>query len=116
MVRTGAAERLGGKLFRVCARSEALLQIAILGLSTLFSMFMNDTTVVLVFMPLSLTTSAGFSALMLVMSRSNGWKLMLSNLGRVSPMTTNSNSSARLGSDANAKSNPASQFAFTTSP
>lgn len=52
MVRTGAAERLGGKLFRACARSEALLQIAILGLSTLFSMFMNDTTVVLVFMPL----------------------------------------------------------------
>jgi di/tricarboxylate transporter len=54
MVRTGAAERLGGKLFRVCARSEALLQIAILGLSTLFSMFINDTTVVLVFMPLIL--------------------------------------------------------------
>jgi di/tricarboxylate transporter len=52
MVRTGAAERIGGKLFRACARSEALLQIAILGLSTLFSMFMNDTTVVLVFMPL----------------------------------------------------------------
>lgn len=49
MVRTGAAERLGGKLFRACARREALLQIAILGLSTLFSMFMNDTTVVLVF-------------------------------------------------------------------
>ena len=31
MVRTGAAEGLGGKLFRVCARSEPLLQIAILG-------------------------------------------------------------------------------------
>jgi di/tricarboxylate transporter len=54
MVRTGAAERLGGKLFRACAHSEALLQVAILGLSTLFSMFMNDTTVVLVFMPLIL--------------------------------------------------------------
>jgi len=52
MVRTGAAEGLGAKLFRVCARSEALLQFAILGTSTLFSMFMNDTTVVLVFMPL----------------------------------------------------------------
>ncbi|HEX5398535.1 MAG TPA: SLC13 family permease [Verrucomicrobiae bacterium] len=52
MVRTGAAERIGGRLFRACARSEPLLQIAILGLSTLFSMFMNDTTVVLVFMPL----------------------------------------------------------------
>ena len=52
MVRTGAAERIGGRLFRVCARSEPLLQFAILGMSTLFSMFMNDTTVVLVFMPL----------------------------------------------------------------
>ncbi len=52
MVRTGAAEMLGGRLFRACAHSEALLQVAILGLSTLFSMFMNDTTVVLVFMPL----------------------------------------------------------------
>ena len=54
MMRTGAAERLGGKLFRACAHSEALLQFAILLLSTLFSMFMNDTTVVLVFMPLIL--------------------------------------------------------------
>lgn len=52
MMRTGAAEILGGRLFRACARSEALLQAAILGLCTLFSMFMNDTTVVLVFMPL----------------------------------------------------------------
>ncbi len=52
MVRTGAAEGLGGRLFRVCARSEPLLQFAILGVSTLFSMFMNDTTVVLVFMPI----------------------------------------------------------------
>jgi len=54
MVRTGAAEGVGGKLFRVCAGHEALLQFAILGLSTLFSMFVNDTTVVLVFMPLIL--------------------------------------------------------------
>ncbi|MGH7993356.1 MAG: SLC13 family permease, partial [Limisphaerales bacterium] len=52
MVRTGAAEGLGGRLFRICAHSEPLLQFAILGTSTLFSMFMNDTTVVLVFMPL----------------------------------------------------------------
>jgi len=55
MVRTGAAEGIGGKLFRVCAGHEALLQVAILILSTLFSMFVNDTTVVLVFMPLILT-------------------------------------------------------------
>jgi di/tricarboxylate transporter len=54
MVRTGAAERLGGRLFRACAHSEVLLQFAVLLLSTLFSMFMNDTTVVLVFMPLIL--------------------------------------------------------------
>ena len=52
MVRTGAAERLGGKLFRACAGSEALLQVAILVVTTLFSMFMNDTTVVLVFLPI----------------------------------------------------------------
>lgn len=54
MVRTGAAERWGGQLFRACAGHEALLQLAILFLSTLFSMFVNDTTVVLVFMPLIL--------------------------------------------------------------
>ena len=52
MVRTGAAAGVGGKLFRVCARSEPLLQSAILGISTLFSMFINDTTVVLVLMPI----------------------------------------------------------------
>ncbi len=54
MVRTGAAERLGGQLFRACARSEVLLQGAILVVTTLFSMFMNDTTVVLVFLPIIL--------------------------------------------------------------
>ena len=52
MVRTGAAERLGGKLFRACAGSEAMLQVSILIVTTLFSMFMNDTTVVLVFLPI----------------------------------------------------------------
>ena len=51
MVHTGAAEFIGGKLFRACARSEPLLQMAILGVTTLFSMFVNDTTVVLVFLP-----------------------------------------------------------------
>ncbi|HVV72572.1 MAG TPA: SLC13 family permease [Verrucomicrobiae bacterium] len=52
MVRTGAAERIGGKLFRACAGNEVLLQTSILVVSTLFSMFMNDTTVVLVFLPI----------------------------------------------------------------
>ncbi len=52
LVRTGAAEGLGGKLFRACARSELLLQAATLVITTLFSMFMNDTTVVLVFLPI----------------------------------------------------------------
>ena len=51
MVRTGAAEFVGGKIFRVCARSEPLLQMAILVVTTVFSMFVNDTTVVLVFLP-----------------------------------------------------------------
>jgi len=51
MVRTGAAEFIGGKLFRACARSEVMLQTAILLVTTVFSMFVNDTTVVLVFLP-----------------------------------------------------------------
>lgn len=54
MVRTGAAEGLGGRLFRACARSETLLQASILVVTTIFSMFMNDTTVVLVFLPIIL--------------------------------------------------------------
>ena len=54
MVRTGAAERLGGKLFRACAGNEVLLQTAILVVTTFFSMFVNDTTVVLVFLPIIL--------------------------------------------------------------
>jgi len=52
MVRTGAAERLGGRLFRACARNETLLQASVLVVTTLFSMFMNDTMVVLVFLPI----------------------------------------------------------------
>jgi di/tricarboxylate transporter len=54
MVRTGAAERLGGKLFRACAHNEVLLQIAVLVVTTATSMFVNDTTVVLIFMPIVL--------------------------------------------------------------
>src|SRR5439155_8285509 len=52
MVRTGMAEGIGGKLFRACARNERLLQAAILLVTTFFSMFINDTTVVLVFLPI----------------------------------------------------------------
>lgn len=54
MVRTGAAERLGGNLFRACAHNEMLLQVAVLLVTTGFSMFVNDTTVVLVFLPIVL--------------------------------------------------------------
>src|SRR6266436_1557383 len=35
MVRTGAAEMIGGRLFRACAGDELLLQIAVLALATL---------------------------------------------------------------------------------
>lgn len=54
IVRTGAAEYLGKKLFRWCARREPLLQAAVLTVTTAASMFVNDTTVVLIFMPLIL--------------------------------------------------------------
>jgi di/tricarboxylate transporter len=55
IVRTGAAEVVGIRLFRACARREWLLQLAVLGMSTLASMFINDTTVVLIFLPLITT-------------------------------------------------------------
>jgi di/tricarboxylate transporter len=54
MVRTGAADMIGGRLFRVCAHNELLLQIAVLFVAAAFSMFINETTVVLVFMPVVL--------------------------------------------------------------
>jgi di/tricarboxylate transporter len=54
MVRTGAAEMIGGRLFRVCAHNELLLQIAVLFVAAAFSMFINETTIVLVFMPVVL--------------------------------------------------------------
>ena len=52
IVRTGLVELLGGRIFRACARSELLLQFVILSLATFVSMFVNDTTVVLIFMPM----------------------------------------------------------------
>ena len=72
MVRTGAAERLGGKLFRACARSEMLLQAAILVVTTLFSMFMNDTTVVLVFLPIIMAHLQGAESLPVALSALRG--------------------------------------------
>jgi di/tricarboxylate transporter len=54
LVRTGAAEMIGGRLFRASARSELLFQIAVFTLATACSMFVNETTIVLVFMPVVL--------------------------------------------------------------
>jgi di/tricarboxylate transporter len=54
LVRTGAAEMIGGRLFRASARNEILFQIAVFVLSTTCSMFINETTIVLVFMPVIL--------------------------------------------------------------
>lgn len=54
IVRTGSAEFLGTRLFRLCARNELLLQMAVLVVTTVVSMFVNDTTVVLIFLPLIL--------------------------------------------------------------
>jgi len=54
LVRTGAAEMIGGRLFRASARNEILFQIAVFALSTTCSMFINETTIVLVFMPVIL--------------------------------------------------------------
>jgi di/tricarboxylate transporter len=54
MVRTGAAELIGGRLFRACAHDELLFQVAVLSVAAAFSMFINETTIVLVFMPVVL--------------------------------------------------------------
>jgi di/tricarboxylate transporter len=54
MVRTGAAEMIGGRLFRACAHDELLFQVAVMAVATAFSMFINETTIVLVFMPVIL--------------------------------------------------------------
>jgi len=39
MIRTGAAEMIGGRLFRACAHHEILLQVAILSITAACSMF-----------------------------------------------------------------------------
>lgn len=55
LVQTGAAEWVGIRVFRATASHEWLLQLTVLGVTTAFSMFVNDTTTVLVFLPLILT-------------------------------------------------------------
>ena len=55
MVRTGVAEMIGGRLFRACARHELLLQVTVLSVATVSSMFLHETTTVLVFMPIILS-------------------------------------------------------------
>jgi di/tricarboxylate transporter len=52
IVQTGAAEALGLRWLRIAAKREWLLQISILCAATLASMVINDTTVVLILLPL----------------------------------------------------------------
>ena len=51
MVRTGAAQLLGGRVLAANAGRELRFQLTVLCLVTLFSAFVNDTTTVLVWMP-----------------------------------------------------------------
>ena len=51
MVRTGAAQMLGGRLLAAGAKSELRFQLTVLTLVTGFSAIVNDTTTVLVWMP-----------------------------------------------------------------
>ncbi|MGH8496999.1 MAG: SLC13 family permease [Gammaproteobacteria bacterium] len=55
IVQTGAAEALGLKLLRAVAHSEWRLQLAVLAVATAISTFVNDTTVVLILLPLIVT-------------------------------------------------------------
>jgi len=52
MVRTGAADLLGRRILNACASREIYLQVAVLCVTTLFSTVVNDTTTVLVWMPI----------------------------------------------------------------
>src|ERR1700757_5464654 len=54
LVRTGVAEMLGGRLFRAAASNELLFQIVVFAVATVCSMFINETTIVLIFMPVVL--------------------------------------------------------------
>jgi di/tricarboxylate transporter len=55
LVKTGAVEMIGARFFKKFAGREWTLQTAILAMSALVSMFVNDTTVVLIFLPLVLS-------------------------------------------------------------
>jgi Na+/H+ antiporter NhaD/arsenite permease-like protein len=52
IVQTGAAEAIGLRWLRIAAKREWLLQLSILCAATLASMVINDTTVVLILLPL----------------------------------------------------------------
>jgi di/tricarboxylate transporter len=52
IVQTGVAESLGMRMLRRVANREWLLQLNVLGVATVTSMFINDTTVVLIMLPL----------------------------------------------------------------
>lgn len=52
MVRTGAAQIVGKPILAAGAKTELRFQLTILGVVTLFSAFINDTTTVLIWMPL----------------------------------------------------------------
>ncbi len=51
MVRTGAAQMLGGRILAAGAGSELRFQLTVLTVVTVFSAFVNDTTTVMVWMP-----------------------------------------------------------------
>lgn len=51
MVRTGAAQILGGRILAAGASSELRFQLTVLSVVTVFSAFVNDTTTVMVWMP-----------------------------------------------------------------
>ncbi len=55
IVQTGAAEALGLRLLRLVADREWALQMTVLTLATLMSTMINDTTVVIIFLPLILS-------------------------------------------------------------
>lgn len=60
IVQTGAAEVLGLRLLRAVAGREWALQLAVLVLAVVTSMFINDTTVVLILLPLILNICKEF--------------------------------------------------------
>ena len=52
---SGSAELIGLRLFKACVGHELLLQIAVLTVTTVCSMFINDTAVVVIFLPVIVT-------------------------------------------------------------